>query len=89
MRRFAFCDSGYWIEADDVMVYIESSNGKEAIYIKRMDAVAVLALYRACQAALDTWYPGCVSPIPEDEVDADVMRAWSDLQEECRKGMWK
>ena len=86
---FAFSDSGYWIEADDVMVYIESSNAEEAICIKRMDAVAVLALSRACLAALDTWYPGCLSPIPEDEVDADVMRAWSDLQEECRKGMKK
>ena len=89
MRMFAFSDSDYWIEADDAMVYIESSNALEAICIKRMDAVAVLALSRACLAALDKWYPGCISPIPEDEVDADVMRAWSDLQEECRKGMMK
>lgn len=42
------------------------------------------ALYNATREKLEELYPGCIFPVPEDEVDADVMRAFSDMQEEYR-----
>ena len=42
------------------------------------------ALYNAAREKLEELYPGCIFPVPEDEVDADVMRAFSDMQEEYR-----
>lgn len=42
------------------------------------------ALYNATREKLEELYPGCISPVPMDEVDADVMRAFSEMQEEYR-----
>lgn len=48
---------------------------------ERDNAHVLLSLKREIEAQLERWYPGCVLPIPDSEVDADVMREWSELQE--------
>ena len=48
---------------------------------EKNDAHVLLSLKREIEAQLEQWYPGCVLPIPDNEVDADVMREWSEMQE--------
>ncbi len=47
----------------------------------------IWALYNFCRESLEKLYPGCIYPVPMDEVDADVMRAFSDMQERYRNNL--
>ena len=63
---------------------LEFSVDDKCYQVSKDEAHVALAMFRSAREALDEWYPGSISPVPD--VDPEVEREWAEVELKWREG---